>query len=162
MALFTRTRLFGLLFLLSLPLEGAAALAVAAAQQVAPSAPMAAPVSGLGAGLSLEQRLQRIALAVERRQATDPPGPDAVESESAADGHAQAGDDRLAYMFVNAPAVGWGNGGFRNGGFYNGGFRNGGFYNGGFRNGGFHNGGFRNGGGWRNGGFRNGGFRNAW
>jgi rSAM-associated Gly-rich repeat protein len=160
MAFFSRTRLFGLLFLLSLPLEGAAALAVAAAQQVAPSASTAPVTSGVGAGLTLEQRLQRIALAVEQRQG-DADRPDPAADAAAGDGEFSP-QDRLAYMFVNAPTVGWGNGGFRNGGFYNGGFRNGGFYNGGFRNGGFYNGGFRNGGGWHNGGFRNGGFRNAW
>jgi len=141
MALFTRSRLFGLLFLLALPLEGAAALALSAAQQSADPQPNPA--------LSLEERLQRIAAAVHE------PEPDSSKPAGGAEGG-------LAYVFVNAPGVGWGNGGFRNGGFYNGGFRNGGFYNGGFRNGGFHNGGFRNGGGWGNGGFRNGGFRNAW
>lgn len=140
MALFTRSRLFGLLFLLALPLEGAAALALSAAGSTAADAP--------SQPLSLNERLERIAGAVRER---DP--------KAAADG---IPDDALSYVFVNAPGVGWGNGGFRNGGFYNGGFRNGGFYNGGFRNGGFANGGFRNGGGWRNGGFRNGGFRNAW
>lgn len=152
MAFLSRSRLFGLLFLLSVPLDGAAALALAAAaQQPQPEA----------VRLSLEERLQRIGEAVQ----------------AAADGAAEppaegVPDDALSYVFVNAPTVGWGNGGFRNGGFYNGGFRNGGFYNGGFRNGGFYNGGFRNGGfynggfrnggGWGNGGFRNGGFRNAW
>jgi rSAM-associated Gly-rich repeat protein len=142
MAFLSRSRLFGLLFLLTLPLDGAAALALAATAQQ-PKAEVAR--------LSLEERLQRIGEAVQ----------------AAADGGAEppsegVPDDALSYVFVNAPAAGWGNGGFRNGGFYNGGFRNGGFYNGGFRNGGFHNGGFRNGGGWGNGGFRNGGFRNAW
>jgi rSAM-associated Gly-rich repeat protein len=142
MAFLSRSRLFGLLFLLTLPLDGAAALALAATSQQ----PQSEAVR-----LSLEERLQRIGEAVQ----------------AAADGAAEPAaegvpDDALSYVFVNAPAVGWGNGGFRNGGFYNGGFRNGGFYNGGFRNGGFHNGGFRNGGGWGNGGFRNGGFRNAW
>lgn len=140
MALFTRSRLFGLLFLLALPLEGAAALALSAAGSPAADAP--------SQPLSLNERLERIAGAMRER-----------EPQAAADG---IPDDALSYVFVNAPGVGWGNGGFRNGGFYNGGFRNGGFYNGGFRNGGFANGGFRNGGGWRNGGFRNGGFRNAW
>lgn len=124
MAMFSRSRLFGLLFLLALPLDGAAALAIVAARGEA-SAP-----------LELEERLQRIEAAVRQQQ----PEPD---------GSLPA--DALSYVFVNAPAVGWGNGGFRNGGFYNGGFRNGGFGNGGFRNGGFHNGGFRNG-----------GFRNHW
>jgi rSAM-associated Gly-rich repeat protein len=142
MALFSRSRLFGLLFLLALPLEGAAALALSAAS---------VGEGGMAAErpLSVEERLQRIAAAV-REQSPEDGGADPLP------------DDALSYVFVNAPAVGWGNGGFRNGGFYNGGFRNGGFYNGGFRNGGFHNGGFRNGGGWRNGGFRNGGFRNHW
>ncbi|MDI9406881.1 MAG: GrrA/OscA1 family cyclophane-containing rSAM-modified RiPP [Chitinophagaceae bacterium] len=144
MAFFSRSRLFGLLFLLTLPLDGAAALALAASSQQ-PSQP---PVSSL----SLEERLQRIGEAVQQ---LDPQ----ASAEAAAEG---VPDDALSYVFVNAPAAGWVNGGFRNGGFYNGGFRNGGFYNGGFRNGGFANGGFRNGGGWRNGGFRNGGFRNAW
>ena len=120
------------MFLLAMPLEGAAALALSAAS---------VGESGVAAGrpLSMEERLQRIAAAV-REQTTDDAGADPLP------------DDALSYVFVNAPAVGWGNGGFRNGGFYNGGFRNGGFANGGFRNGG----------GWRNGGFRNGGFRNHW
>ena len=130
MAFLSRSRLFGLLFLLTLPLDGAAALALAAtAQQPQPEAAM---------HLSLEERLQRIGEAVRER---DP--------LAAAEG---LPDDALSFVFANAPAVGWVNGGFRNGGFYTGGFRNGGF----------HNGGFRNGGGWGNGGFRNGGFRNAW
>jgi len=139
MAFLSRSRLFGLFFLLTLPLDGAAALALAATAQQPQSEVMR---------LSLEERLQRIGEAVRER---DPLA--AAESLP---------DDALSFVFANAPAVGWVNGGFRNGGFYNGGFRNGGFYNGGFRNGGFHNGGFRNGGGWGNGGFRNGGFRNAW
>lgn len=150
MAFLSRSRLFGLLFLLTLPLDGAAALALAAtAQQPRPEA----------ATLSLEERLQRIEQAVRERDR-------AAGAMAAADGVGEAAgeglpDDALSYVFVNAPSLGWGNGGFRNGGFYNGGFRNGGFYNGGFRNGGFHNGGFRNGG-FHNGGFRNGGFRNHW
>jgi hypothetical protein len=37
--------------------------------------------------------------------------------------------DALSYVLANAPAVGWGNGGFYNGGFRNGGFGNGGFCN---------------------------------
>ena len=151
MALFTRSRLFGLLFLLALPLEGAAALALSAAQQAGSSmseSPHAAFSSG--EGLSLEERMQRIAAAVQERNPAGEPVAGVIP------------DDALSYIFVNAPDIGWGNGGFRNGGFYNGGFNNGGFYNGGFRNGGFYNVGFRNGGGWGNGGFRNGGFRNAW
>jgi rSAM-associated Gly-rich repeat protein len=142
MALFTRSRLCGLLFLLAMPLEGAAALALSAAS---------VGESGVAAErpLSMEERLQRIAAAV-REQSPEDAGANPLP------------DDALSVVFVNAPSAGWGNGGFRNGGFYNGGFRNGGFYNGGFRNGGFANGGFRNGGGWRNGGFRNGGFRNHW
>ncbi len=127
--MFSRSRLFGLLFLLALPLDGAAALAIVAARGQA-SVP-----------LELEERLQRIAAAVRDQQ------PDPAAGQ--ADGPLPA--DALSYVFVNAPTVGWGNGGFRNGGFYNGGFRNGGFGNGGFRNGGFGNGGFRNG-----------GFRNHW
>lgn len=147
MAFLSRSRLFGLLFLLTLPLDGAAALALAASSQQQPQ-PEAV-------GLSLEERLQRIGEAVRERA---PQARDAQASSTvAADASAEVGgegvpDDALSYVFVNAPAVGWGNGGFRNGGFFNGGFRNGGF----------HNGGFRNGGGWGNGGFRNGGFRNAW
>jgi len=132
MALFTRSRLFGLLFLLALPLEGAAALALSAASIGEGGAAVERP-------LSMEERLQRIAAAV-REQTPEDTGADPLP------------DDALSFVFVNAPTVGWGNGGFRNGGFFNGGFRNGGF----------HNGGFRNGGGWRNGGFRNGGFRNHW
>jgi rSAM-associated Gly-rich repeat protein len=147
MAFLSRSRLFGLLFLLTLPLDGAAALALAATAQQ----PQSEVVR-----LSLEERLQRIGEAVRER---DPLAAADGAAEPAAEG---LPDDALSFVFANAPAVGWGNGGFRNGGFYNGGFRNGGFYNGGFRNGGFHNGGFRNGGGWGNGGFRNGGFRNAW
>ena len=137
MAMFSRSRLFGLLFLLALPLDGAAALAIVAARGQASGEP------GLEASapLELEERLQRIAAAVREQQ------PDPAAGQ--ADGSLPA--DALSYVFVNAPAVGWGNGGFRNGGFYNGGFRNGGFGNGGFRNGGFGNGGFRNG-----------GFRNHW
>jgi len=125
MALFTRSRLFGLLFLLALPLEGAAALALSAASMGEGGVAVERP-------LSMEERLQRIAAAV-REQTPEDIGADPLP------------DDALSFVFVNAPAVGWGNGGFRNGGFFNGGFRNGGF----------HNGGFRNGGGWRNGGFRN-------
>ena len=144
MAFPSRPPLLGLLLLLALPPEGAAALAMLPSPE-----PTAAAVG-------LEARLKRIQEAVRDRQ------PDGEQARPAA-------DDQLAYTFVNGPGIGWGNGGFRNGGFYNGGFRNGGFYNGGFRNGGFANGGFRNGGGWRNGGggaaWRNGGgggFRNHW
>ncbi|MCS5692270.1 rSAM-associated Gly-rich repeat protein [Cyanobium sp. FGCU-6] len=140
MAFPSRPSLLGLLLLLALPPEGAAALAMLPA----PGPTAAAP--------GLEARLQRIQEAVRDRQP---------------DGAAQTpdSDNQLAFTFVNGPGIGWGNGGFRNGGFANGGFRNGGFYNGGFRNGGFGNGGFRNGGAWRNGGgagWRNGGFRNSW
>lgn len=145
MALFTRSRLFGLLFLLALPLEGAAALALSAAQQAGVGSadaeaghPLDQPHQA-NQPLSLEERLARIASAVHEQH----PQLEAGEGVP---------DDALSYVFVNSPGIGWGNGGFRNGGFYNGGFRNGGFYNGGFRNGG----------GWRNGGFRNGGFRNYW
>jgi len=134
MAFFSRSRLFGLLFLLTLPLDGAAALALAATQPQ--------PLPQQAQSLSLEERLQRIGEAVRERE---------PQAAVGADGAEALPDDALSYVFVNAPAAGWVNGGFRNGGFYNGGFRNGGFYNGGFRNGGFHNGGFRNG-----------GFRNAW
>jgi rSAM-associated Gly-rich repeat protein len=126
MALFSRSRLFGLYLLLALPLDGAAALALQAA---------AAPAD-------LEGRLQRIEAAVRQQQ----PSQAAIQADDSLPA------DAVSYAFVNGPAAGWVNGGFRNGGFFNGGFRNGGFHNGGFRNGGFHNGGFRNGG----------GFRNAW
>jgi rSAM-associated Gly-rich repeat protein len=131
MAFPSHPSLLGLLLLLALPPEGAAAMALLTTQGATASPP------------GLEQRLQRIQAAVQDQQAEageePPPSP----------------DQKLAYVFVNGPAVG----------FRNGGFRNGGFYNGGFRNGGFSNGGFRNGGAWRNGGggaWRNGGFRNSW
>lgn len=116
MALFNRTHLFGLLLLASLPLDGAAALALASVQDAPPER-------------SIEARLSRIAAAVQERE-----------------GSTSVADDALSYVFVNGSGLGWGNGGFYNGGFYNGGFNNGGFTNGGFYNGGFRNGGFRNGG----------------
>jgi rSAM-associated Gly-rich repeat protein len=128
MAFLNRSHLFGLLLLASLPLDGAAALALASAQHE-PSAqaqPAAKPTS-----LSIEERLSRIAAAVQERDGTESSG---------------LPDDALSYVFVNGGGLGWANGGFNNGGFYNGGFNNGGFYNGGFRNGGFRNGGFLNGG----------------
>jgi rSAM-associated Gly-rich repeat protein len=127
MAFFNRSHLFGLLLLASLPLDGAAALALASAQAPAPR--------------SIEDRLSRIAAAVQEQGG-------AVAAGEPASG---VPDDALSYVFVNGTGLGWGNGGFNNGGFYNGGF-----YNGGFNNGGFYNGGFRNGG-FRNGGFFNGG-----
>lgn len=123
MALFNRSHLFGLLLLVSLPLDGAAALALASVQD--------APASR-----SIEERLSRIAAAVQEREA----------SLGVAEGPTGVADDALSYVFVNGSGLGWGNGGFNNGGFYNGGFDNGGFTNGGFYNGGFRNGGFRNGG----------------
>ena len=128
MAFLNRSHLFGLLLLASLPLDGAAALALASAQHE-PSAQdqtAAKPTS-----LSIEERLSRIAAAVQER-----------------DGAAASGlpNDAVSYLFVNGGGLCWANGGFNNGGFYNGGFNNGGFYNGGFNNGGFRNGGFRNGG----------------
>ena len=136
MALFNRSHLFGLLLLASLPLDGAAALAMASVQD--PPTERRIPAG------NIEERLSRIAAAVQEREGTT-----------------GVADDDLSYVFVNGSGLGWGNGGFNNGGFnnggfYNGGFNNGGFYNGGFRNGGFYNGGFRNGG-FRNGGFFNGG-----
>ena len=133
MAIPNRSYLFGLLLLASLPLDGAAALAIAQVQAQDP-APVGGPES-----LSIEERLSRIAAAVQERGGVD-----------------EAPGGELSYVFVNGNGLGWGNGGFRNGGFYNGGFGNGGFGNGGFRNGGFANGGFGNGG-FRNGGFLNGG-----
>jgi rSAM-associated Gly-rich repeat protein len=123
MALFNRSHLFGLLLLVSLPLDGAAALALASVQD-----PPASP--------SIEERLSRIAAAVQEREG----------SLGVAEGPTGVADDALSYVFVNGSGLGWGNGGFNNGGFYNGGFNNGGFTNGGFYNGGFRNGGFRNGG----------------
>ena len=135
MAFLNRSHLFGLLLLASLPLDGAAALALASAQHE-PSAQdqtAAKPTS-----LSIEERLSRIAAAVQEREGTEA---------------SDLPDDAVSYVFVNGGGMGWGNGGFRNGGFYNGGFNNGGFYNTGFNNGGFRNGGFRNGG------FLNGGGR---
>ena len=128
MAFLNRSHLFGLLLLASLPLDGAAALALASVQHE-PSAQdqtAAKPPS-----LSIEERLSRIAAAVQERDGTDASG---------------LPDDAVSYVFVNGGGLGWANGGFNNGGFYNGGFNNGGFYNGGFNNGGFRNGGFRNGG----------------
>jgi rSAM-associated Gly-rich repeat protein len=126
MAFFNRSHLFGLLLLASLPLDGAAALALASTQDRTPptDGTVVSPVS-----LSIEERMARIAAAVQERG-------DSVEVP----------DDALSYVFANGGGVGWANGGFRNGGFYNGGFANGGFRNGGFYNGGFRNGGFRNGG----------------
>jgi rSAM-associated Gly-rich repeat protein len=143
MALPSRSHLLGLLLLLSLPPEGAAALAALSSHAAEPPVvPFSETGPGEAAGGSLEQRMRRIEVALRDGQ----PRP--------ADGRAD-----LAYTFVNGPGLGWGNGGFTNGGFYNGGFRNGGFANGGgFRNGGAA---WRNGGGggaWRNGG----GFRNHW
>ena len=123
MAFFNRSHLFGLLLLASLPLDGAAALALASVQEAPPPR-------------SLEERLGRIAAAVRERD-----GATAVPAGATA-----VPDDALSYVFVNGSGLGWGNGGFGNGGFYNGGFNNGGFNNGGFYNGGFRNGGFRNGG----------------
>ena len=138
MAFLNRSHLFGLLLLASLPLDGAAALALASA----PHEPSAQdPTAAKPTSLSIEERLSRIAAAVQERDGTEASG---------------LPDDAVSYVFVNGGGLGWANGGFRNGGFYNGGFnnggfRNGGFYNGGFRNGGFRNGGFLNGGGryWR-------------
>jgi rSAM-associated Gly-rich repeat protein len=134
MAIPNRSYLFCLLLLASLPVDGAAALAVANAQGSA-----ALP----GPSLSIEERLSRIAAAVQQQGGVE-----------------EAPGGELSYVFVNGNGLGWGNGGFRNGGFHNGGFHNGGFRNAGFGNGGFRNGGFGNGG-FRNGGFRNGGFLNG-
>ncbi len=128
MAFLNRSHLFGLLLLASLPLDGAAALALASAQHE-PSAQD--QTAAKPASLSIEERLSRIAAAVQERDGTEASG---------------LPDDALSYVFVNGGGLGWANGGFNNGGFYNGGFNNGGFYNGGFNNGGFRNGGFRNGG----------------
>jgi rSAM-associated Gly-rich repeat protein len=142
MAFPSRSHLLGLLLLLSLPPEGAAALAALSSREAAqPAVPASESGPGEGAVGSLEQRMRRIEAALRAR----PPSQDARPGDGKAD---------LAFTFVNGPGLGWGNGGFRNGGFYNGGFRNGGFRNGGWRNGG---GAWRNGGGgaWRNGGFRN-------
>jgi rSAM-associated Gly-rich repeat protein len=133
MALFTRSRLFGILLIAaSLPLDPGLGRALAASGAAAPPASEQPPQAD-----QIEGRLRRIAAAIREQE-----GADAGLDETPADGP-------QARVFVNGPRVGWGNGGFRNGGFFNGGFRNGGFYNGGFRNGGFGNGGFRNGG-WRN------------
>ncbi|MDM7936170.1 MAG: GrrA/OscA1 family cyclophane-containing rSAM-modified RiPP [Cyanobium sp. CZS 48M] len=132
MALFTRSRLFGILLIAaSLPLDPGLGRALAASASAPPSS------ESPPQGNAIEARLRRIAAAVRDQEGADP-----AQVETPADG-------LQARVFVNGPRVGWGNGGFRNGGFFNGGFRNGGFYNGGFRNGGFGNGGFRNGG-WRN------------
>ena len=124
MAFLNRSHLFGLLLLASLPLDGAAALALASVQHE-PSAQD--QIAAKPTSLSIEERLSRIAAAVQERDGTEASG---------------LPNDAVSYVFVN----GRGNGGFRNGGFYNGGFNNGGFYNTGFNNGGFRNGGFRNGG----------------
>ena len=128
MAFLNRSHLFGLLLLASLPLDGAAALALASVQHE-PSAQD--QTAGKPTSLSIEERLSRIAAAVQERDCTEASG---------------LPDDAVSYVFVNGGGLGWANGGFNNGGFYNGGFNNGGFYNGGFNNGGFRNGGFRNGG----------------
>ena len=143
MAFLNRSHLFGLLLLASLPLDGAAALALASAQHEPSAQDQTAAKS---TSLSIEERLSRIAAAVQERDG------------AAASGLPDDGlpNDAVSYVFVNGSGLGWGNGGFRNGGFYNGGFNNGGFNNGGFYNTGFNNGGFRNGG-FRNGGFLNGG-----
>ena len=128
MAFLNRSHLFGLLLLASLPLDGAAALALASAQHE-PSAQD--QIAAKPTSLSIEERLSRIAAAMQERDGTEATG---------------LPDDAVSYVFVNGGGLGWANGGFNNGGFYNGGFNNGGFYNGGFNNGGFRNGGFRNGG----------------
>ena len=128
MALFNRSHLFGLLLLASLPLDGAAALALASVQDAPPQRSLAER--------SIEERLSRIAAAVREREG----------ERGVSEGSTGVADDALSYVFVNGSGLGWGNGGFNNGGFYNGGFGNGGFNNGGFYNGGFGNGGFRNGG----------------
>ena len=128
MAFLNRSHLFGLLLLASLPLDGAAALALASVQHE-PSAQD--QTAGKPTSLSIEERLSRIAAAVQERDGTEASG---------------LPDDAVSYVFVNGGGLGWANGGFNNGGFYNGGFNNGGFRNGGFYNGVFRNGGFRNGG----------------
>jgi rSAM-associated Gly-rich repeat protein len=128
MAFLNRSHLFGLLLLASLPLDGAAALALASVQHE-PSAQD--QTAGKPTSLSIEERLSRIAAAVQERDGTEASG---------------LPDDAVSYVFVNGGGLGWANGGFNNGGFNNGGFYNGGFNNGGFRNGGFRNGGFLNGG----------------
>lgn len=123
MAFLLRSRLLGLLLILAaLPLDPATALAIRAAAPQAPATPAAE---------AMEARLQRIAAAVQEREAS-------------AERSGAIPDDAVSW-------VGWANGGGRAG------WANGGFRNGGFRNGGFRNGGFGNGGGWGNGG---GGFRN--
>ena len=133
MAFLNRSHLFGLLLLASLPLDGAAALALASVQHE-PSAQD--QTAGKPTSLSIEERLSRIAAAVQERDGTEASGllDDGLPN------------DAVSYVFVNGGGLGWANGGFNNGGFYNGGFNNGGFYNTGFNNGGFRNGGFRNGG----------------
>ena len=60
MALFNRSHLFGLLLLASLPLDGAAALALASVQ--------ATPVESSISERSIEERLSRIAAAVQERE----------------------------------------------------------------------------------------------
>jgi len=98
MAFLNRSHLFGLLLLASLPLDGAAALALASAQHE-PSAQdqtAAKPTS-----LSIEERLSRIAAAVQERDGTEASG---------------LPDDAVSYVFVNGGGLGWANGGFRNGG----------------------------------------------
>jgi len=139
MASFPRSGLFGFLLLLAALDPSAAGLASSGTQLQGhggrPSAPEAQALQGPQADPapdSVEARLRRISEAL-REQA---PG-DARNGASS--------DSKLAWVFANAPGVG-----FRNGGWGNGGFRNGGWGNGGFRNGGWGNGG-----GWRNGGFLN-------
>ena len=141
-----RSGLFGFLLLLAaLAPAGAAARAVVDGPSRPASAPSPASPPLEAAPDSIDARLRRISAAMGQVSGL----------RAGAEGRPSAGDGRLAYVFVNAPGVGWGNGGFRNGGWGNGGFRNGGWGNGGFRNGGA----WRNGGG---GGWRNGGFRNFW
>ena len=147
MAPLPRSGLFGFLLLLGALLPPAAPAAsrtdLAAWPGRAASEAPEAPSAGI------EARLRRISAALrEQLPAAAADDPQAPEAPAAS---ARGSADKLAFVFVNGPAVGFRNGGFRNGGWGNGGFRNGGWGNGGFRNGG-----------WPNGGWRNGGFLNRW
>jgi rSAM-associated Gly-rich repeat protein len=137
MAYIPRSGLFGFLLLLAAlaPSSGMAASQAAPTRPDSPSfsSGQVEPV----AAESIEARLRRISAALRARESSDSEAPQPADSS----------DGKLAWVFANAPGVG-----FRNGGWGNGGFRNGGWGNGGFRNGGWGNGG----------GFRNGGFLNRW
>jgi rSAM-associated Gly-rich repeat protein len=144
MPITSRTALLGFflaLAALTVPAAAQAALVPSSASEPSSVEPMASGSSGA----SIEQRLRRISAAIRERH------------EGSGEAGVGAGDQRLAYGFVNGGRGGWGNaarGGFVNGHPYyggGGGFRNGG---GGFVNA-RYGGGFVNGGPYRGGVFRN-------